>query len=196
MKKYLKIMLYAALAGSMTMFTACGDEDEDPADVRDAAIGTYIGTDSQIYGLTDDNQLEIITFDEEETDNSDESGVVVVTKTDNANSIDIIIDGDTITGQNIKGTSDGFTFDIESINVGGLGIIEGFDAIQMGSNKYNGAFFADTKELQCAMKIPTQLFTQIFTATGETEDPLAQAIIQSMFGDYDNIVITMKAEKN
>lgn len=192
MKSYLKMMLYAALAGSMTMFTACGDDEKDGADVRDAAIGTYVGTDSQIYGLTADNKLEVIQFDEETVDTT--GGVVIVSKADNVNSIDITIDGDKITGENIKGNSDGFSFDITSVNLGELGTVEGFDAIQMGSNKYSGAFFANTNEMQCAIKIPTQLFAQIFTG-GETPDDLAESFIQAMFGDYDYIVITMKAEK-
>lgn len=41
MKKYLKIMLYAALAGSMTMFTACGDEEDSLQSIDEPVISRF-----------------------------------------------------------------------------------------------------------------------------------------------------------
>ena len=65
MKKKLRIVLYATLAGIMTL-TSCGSEEkEDNPDVRDVAVGGYSGV-SEFYVLNSDNELVVLTDEDGE----------------------------------------------------------------------------------------------------------------------------------
>ena len=155
MKKNLRMVLYATLAGIMTL-TSCGSEEkEDNPDVRDIAVGGYSGV-SEFYVLNSDNELVVLTDEEGEAFIKNENVTLTVSKVEGvANAIHILCDGDIFTGEKIEATSNGFGFDMATTTYEGVEAI-GYDVATIGSTLYNGAFFSEGNELKFGYKISTE----------------------------------------
>lgn len=135
------VLMLTAIA---VCFTNCKKEETD---VRDAAVGTYAGT--QTYCAIMDGQL---TPDEDIFGKPETVTNITVSKDNtNANAIQINLNGDILYGSKIAALQNGFSFDMEEQTMDGI-TATGYNAIEVGTAKYHGAFFSDTKKITFGIK--------------------------------------------
>ena len=119
---------------------------EEETDIRDKSVGTY------------DYKLKVYTVKGSTTtrrSDLDDSGTMIVRKS--ANGIEIVEGGDVqFEGVKIAEASNGFTFDVPTQTVkdskGNNIVIKGNESIKLGSVLYDGAYFADKKQLKTAFR--------------------------------------------
>lgn len=135
---------------SVILVSLSSCKEDEPIDVRDAAIGEYNGT-MTFYTLFDDGEL----IEDEEVFGAPQSISNITISKDNTNegSIKINLDGDVVYGSKIAEAANGFTFDIESQQFDDM-TINGYNTIELGTSKYNGAFDSNTKELCIGFETP------------------------------------------
>lgn len=196
MKKKLRIVLYATLAGIMTLTSCRSEEKEDNPDVRDVAVGGYSGV-SEFYVLNSDNELVVLTDEDGEPFMKNENVTLTVSKVDGvANAIHILCDGDTFTGEKIEATSNGFGFDMATTTFEGCEAI-GYDVATVGSTLYNGAFFNEENEFKFGYKVSTEdLLEQLFPNVDTDENQAAEAlVVAALLEDYNFVVVIFDVKK-
>ena len=130
-----KLFILATMLAAVCI-SGCKKEEE-AVDVRDAAVGTYNGT--LMFYVLQSNELKTFEGMDSLTINGS------VTK-DSSSSTSIRIEcfEEVFYGSKIGSVSNGFVFDIEeqTADLGSVCTIEGYNAVKVGTSKYNGAFFS------------------------------------------------------
>lgn len=116
------------------LFVGCSEDE--PVDIRLAAVGEYSGTIKYYYldgtTLVDFNQDENVEFE--------------VSKGSDAQTISIQILGSEFLGTKVTEASNGFTFDINSGIIDGVSF-SGYQGIILGSTKFDGRFEKNSERL-------------------------------------------------
>lgn len=196
MKKKLRMVLYVALAGMVTL-TSCGSDDKnDDPDVRDVAVGGYSGT-LEYYVQNSDKELVILTDEDGNPFMKNGNVTLTVSKVDGvANAIHILSDGGTYTGEKIEAASNGFGFDMATQTIDGVEST-GYDVATLGSTIYNGAFFSEGNELKFGFKCSSEeLLDKLYPNADTDEEQAAEALTAAlMFADYDFVVMVYDVKK-
>lgn len=118
---------------ALLSFTFIGCSEDDPKDIRDAAIGEYSGT-FKAYYLDGGNLIDL---------DADENVEFAVSKGSN-NTLDIEFEGETFEATKITKSSDGFAFDINDGTIDGVSF-SGYQGIDLAGSQYDGRFQNDNQ---------------------------------------------------
>jgi hypothetical protein len=116
------------------LFIGCSEDE--PVDIRLAAVGEYSGT-VKYYYLDGSNLIDL---------NIDENIEFVVSIGSQAKTISINVEGDEFLGTKVEEASNGFSFDINSVVLNGANF-SGYQGITQGSAKYDGRYEKNSQRL-------------------------------------------------
>lgn len=147
----MKKLLFGLLA-----LVAISCSEDEVADVRDQALGTYTYT-SKGYYLNGSTLVYIA--------DTDGGSFTVEKSTTNSDNVLIKEGGDTIIGEKIEEASNGFGFDVDDFTDDGS-VFTGYDGFELSGTKYHGGYIASTKKFTFYYKYTEDGVVYVIEITG------------------------------